>query len=81
IKAGIHLSDLTRKTLQPTYLWHQPPTGKNLISVMDALNVRFGSRTVGLGVTGLSQERRWSMKRENKTPSYTTNWAELKCVI
>ena len=36
--------------------------------------VRFGSRTVEPGTMGLSQERNWSMKRENKTPSYTTEW-------
>lgn len=81
VKAGINLIDLTRKDLQPTPLWEMPRTGENLISVMDALNDRFGSRTVGLGIMGLSQERNWSMKRENKTPSYTTEWDELRCVF
>ena len=81
VKAGINLVDLTRKDLQPTPLWGMPRTGESLISVMDALNDRFGSGTVGLGTMGLSQERNWSMKRENKTPSYTTEWDELRCVF
>ena len=81
VKAGINLIDLTRKDLQPRSLWELPRTGENLISIMDALNDRFGSRTIGLGATGLAHARHWSMKRERKTPSYTTEWTELRRVI
>lgn len=80
-KAGIHLIDLTPKRLEPIPLWESSRPGGNLIAVMDTLNDRFGSRTVGLGATGLSHERNWSMKRENKTPSYTTDWTELRRVL
>lgn len=81
VKAGIHLIDLTPKHRQSIPLWECSPVGKNLITLMDTINKRFGSRTLGLGSVGLAHERDWSMKREHKTPSYTTEWTELRRVF
>ncbi len=44
-------------------------------SAIDALNLRFGSNTITYAATGIN--RPWHMKREFKSPSYTTNWREL----
>ena len=43
--------------------------------VMDALNTRYGDRTVFLGSAGIRQK--WSMRRQFTSPRYTTDWNEI----
>jgi DNA polymerase V len=46
-----------------------------LMRILDATNTKFGRGTLHLGVEGFNQ--RWAMKRDRKSPSYTTCWADL----
>jgi len=47
----------------------------NLMRVLDRLNVSYGRDTLKYASTGMSRD--WLMKRERKSPSYTTNWSEI----
>ena len=47
----------------------------NLMRVMDRINQKMGKDTMAVAASGISQ--RWAMRRENKSPSYTTEWDEL----
>jgi DNA polymerase V len=49
-----------------------------LMTSLDELNGRFGRGTVLMGSAGLAGERRaWSMKKERRTPAYTTCWEDM----
>ena len=77
-KAGIMLMDLQPDTQRQGVLFDAAPDRARSVRAMaalDALNERFGRDTVHLGSAGLV--RRWAMLSENRTPRYTTNWAEL----
>lgn len=77
-KAGIMLMDLQPDTQRQGVLFDAAPERARSVRAMaalDALNERFGRDTVHLGSAGLA--RRWAMLSENRTPRYTTNWAEL----
>lgn len=46
--------------------------------VMDAINRRMGQGSVTIAASGIRQ--RWAMRRERKSPNYTTDWNELPVV-
>lgn len=77
-KAGIMLMDLQPDTRRQGVLFDAGRDRTRSVAAMaalDALNERFGRDTVLLGAAGLL--RRWAMLSENRTPRYTTSWAEL----
>jgi len=49
------------------------------MKTLDALNCRFGKWTIFHGAQGV--EARWSMRRELKSPSYTTRLADIPKVL
>ena len=49
-----------------------------LMSVLDAINKRYGRGTMKMASAGLDGDRRvWSMRQERRTPAYTTSWADI----
>lgn len=79
-KAGINLMDISPMNRAPVDLFADIEHNERrtaLMTMLDAVNRRFGSNTLGPGVAGLGAARSWSMKRGNKTPSYTTDWGDL----
>ncbi|PJC99214.1 DNA polymerase V subunit UmuC [Janthinobacterium sp. BJB1] len=81
-KAGIMLMDLQPDTRRQGVLFdasRDRDRSVRAMAALDALNERFGRDTVHLGSAGLV--RRWAMLSENRTPRYTTNWAELPRVM
>ena len=46
-----------------------------MMSVMDAVNSKFGRGAIQLSVQGF--EKQWRMQSNNKSPSYTTQWDHL----
>lgn len=77
-KTGVLLMGLQpRATIQPT-LFDDPVAqarSDSLMHVMDAINQKMGQGCVGLAASGIRQ--RWAMRRERKSPNYTTDWYEL----
>lgn len=50
----------------------------NLMASFDGLNLRYGRCTVSIASAGLAGDRRTSsMKHEQRTPAYTTDWNDL----
>ncbi len=51
------------------------PKNNQLSDLMDRLNQYYGSGTIRLASEGF--QKRWSMKRENVSPNYTTQWDDI----
>jgi DNA polymerase V len=77
-KTGVLLMGLQPKgSIQPT-LFDDPVAqarSDSLMNVMDAINHKMGHGSIGIAASGIHQ--RWAMRRESKSPNYTTNWDEL----
>ncbi len=79
-KAGVHLMELASADTCQTDLFtsvDKQARDQQLLETLDQVNARYGSGTLQPGVAGLQKPRGWAMKRESKTPAYTTRWAEL----
>lgn len=66
-----------KKSLQPTLFDNPAEQSKsdNMMRVMDRINSKMGAGTLTVAASGIAQ--RWAMRREIKSPSYTTEWSEL----
>ncbi len=77
-KSGVLLMGLQPKaTLQPT-LFDDPEKqarSDDRMRVMDAINRKMGQGSLCVAATGTRQ--RWAMRRERKSPNYTTEWDEI----
>lgn len=76
-KAGVVLLDLRPTDETPLVLLPSvdPDRSARLMSAMDAINQRYGRRTIVPGRAGMLQ--RWSMRRQKLSPRYTTHIDEL----
>jgi DNA polymerase V len=83
-KAGVMMLDLTRADPAQGHLFlpERPELGE-LMGVIDRINDRFGKRTVVHGAEGTRRHHEtetgqdWAMKRQRKSPAYTTRWDDL----
>lgn len=53
---------------------------EDLMNVMDQINQRFGKNSLKSLACGTEGKERWKMKRNQKSPAYTTEWNELYSV-
>lgn len=77
-KSGVLLMGLHDKGAAQRTLFDDPTEqsrSDKMMYVMDAINQRMGKGSVTVGATGTKQ--RWAMRREQKSPNYTTDWNEL----
>ena len=77
-KTGVMLMGLQPKeAIQPTLFDDSVAQARsdNMMRVMDAINRKMGQGSVTIAASGIRQ--RWAMRRERKSPSYTTEWNEL----
>ena len=78
VKAGVVLMDLVPVGMHQAALFMDNTVDENtapLMQTVDLINRRMGKDTVFLASSGI--ERKWPMKRGNKSPCYTTQWNEL----
>jgi DNA polymerase V len=77
IKAGLILSELTDPARRQLTLFETGSDEKRLavMQALDTVNRRWGRNTLFYAASGI--EKRWSMRRERKSPSYTTRISEL----
>lgn len=77
-KTGVLLKGLQpKRSIQPT-LFDEPSSqakSNNLMQVMDAINQKMGRGSMIVAASGLGHG--WAMRREQKSPNYTTDWNEL----
>jgi DNA polymerase V len=81
IKAGLILSELTEPAREQLTLFNGG-NDENRIAIMQALdtvNKRWGRNTLFYAASGI--QKQWKMRRERKSPSYTTRLAELLRVV
>ena len=77
-KTGVLLMGLQGKgTVQATLFDDPIKQAKSdaRMSVMDAINRKMGQGSMTIAASGI--QHRWAMRRERKTPNYTTDWNEL----
>lgn len=78
MKSGVLLMGLHVKGAAQRTLFDDPAEqsrSDKMMYVMDSINRKMGKDSVTVGATGTKQ--RWAMRREQKSPSYTTDWGEL----
>jgi len=77
-KSGVLLMGLQPKYMVQATLFDdisgQEKSAK-LMQVMDSVNSRMGKGSMTIAASGTT--RRWAMRRDCKSPNYTTNWDEL----
>lgn len=77
-KAGVMLMDLGPVATQQNSLFADEVADESaiqLMQTMDSINRKMGKDSIFLASAGI--RKHWQMKRENKSPSYTTQWEEL----
>lgn len=83
-RAGVALLDLARPSELQGDLFRDAGAGisdSELMSVVDAINRRFGSSAVGFGATGWRKSPAWRMRQASVSPRYTTRFSELPQAI
>ena len=74
-KAVVALMDLSDAGAIQFNLFSTHHDNSRLMQVMDRINSVWGRGTLRSAAEGVRKE--WSMKRERKSPNYTTRWDEL----
>ena len=78
-KAGVMLDDLVREEDRPRTLFDAPrPRSAELMSALDAVNDRFGHKTLVVASEGF--KRSWKLKADMRSPRYTTRISDLPIV-
>ena len=77
-KAGVLLDDLLPLEDRPRTLFDAPQRSPDLMAALDAVNGRFGKKTMVLASEGI--ERSWQLRADHRSPRYTTRMADLPVV-
>ncbi|MCS4155745.1 DNA polymerase V, partial [Salinibacter ruber] len=82
-KAGVCLYDIRPSRPHQESLFSQGrKEDEDLMEAVDRINQEHGKGAIGLAAAGLPEgkghlEREWTMKRQRRSPRYTTRWDEL----
>jgi DNA polymerase V len=77
-KTGVLLMGLQSKGTVQATLFDDPETqarSDSMMNVMDSINRKMGQGSMTIAASGI--RHCWAMRREMKTPNYTTDWNEL----
>lgn len=77
-KAGVMLDDLLPMEDRPRTLFDAPERAPALMTALDAVNDRFGKKTMVLASEGMT--RTWQLRAEHRSPRYTTRMSDLPVV-
>ena len=77
-KAGVMLDDLLPVEDRPRTLFDAPPRPPALMQALDAVNARFGKKTLVLASEGTG--RSWQTRAAHRSPRYTTRIEDLPVV-
>lgn len=81
-KAGIQLGEFAQKLNRQATLFDDVAGLERrgrLNSALDRLNARYGRGTMAVAAAGM--EKAWTMRRQNLSPAYTTDWEALPVVM
>jgi DNA polymerase V len=76
--AGVMLDDLLPLEDRPRTLFEVPRGSPALMQALDAVNARFGKKTMVLASE--SMQRSWQLRADHRSPRYTTRLSELPVV-
>ncbi|MGN7202033.1 Y-family DNA polymerase [Arthrobacter sp. SAFR-044] len=80
-KAGLMLTDLRPTGNQPPLEpFENPHEERGIGPLLEDVSRRFGRGSIGLGHAGIRSGLDWTMKRDMRSPRYTTHWDELPLV-
>ena len=80
-KAGLMLTDLRPTGNQPPLeIFENRHEERGVGPLLEDVSRRFGRGSIGLGHAGIRSGLDWTMKREMRSPRYTTHWDELPLV-
>ncbi len=78
-KAGVMLMELRAAGCEQGQLFDTAPADRPaLMQVIDRANAQWGHGTLRLASEGVAKP--WQMRREHKSPAYTTRWEDLPSV-
>lgn len=77
-KAGVALMGLSDKAALQPDLFSSARDNTALMEVMDRINAQWGRGTLCSAAQGVTKT--WRMKREQKSPGYTTDWNQIPVV-
>lgn len=77
-KAGVMLDDLLPIEDRPRTLFDTPRGSPELMAALDAVNTRFGKKTMVLASEGM--KRSWQLRADYRSPRYTTRLSDLPVV-
>ena len=79
-KAGVLLIDLISKCTRQTLLFEEygKPRRSEFVNAVEEVAARYGESGAFLAAQGIN--KKWSMRREMRTPRYTTHWDDLPSV-
>jgi DNA polymerase V len=77
-KAGVLLDDLLPLEDRPRTLFDVPRGSPALMQALDAVNARFGKKTMVLASEGFM--RTWQLRADHRSPRYTTRLSDLPVV-
>lgn len=77
-KAGVMLDDLLPIEDRPKTLFDAPQREPALMMALDAVNQRFGKKTMVLASEGMA--RSWQLRADHRSPRYTTRISDLPVV-
>lgn len=77
-KAGVMLDDLLPLEDRPRTLFDAPRGSPALMRALDAVNDRFGKKTMVVASEGMS--RSWQLRADHRSPRYTTRISDLPIV-
>ena len=82
-KAGVMLTGLEQRTGHQGDLFSRFDEAKSasLMAAMDALNSKYGQDTIRLAITTGKISKASAMRRERKSPNYTTRWDEIPVAV
>lgn len=74
-KAGVILLDIKQESNLQLSMFNTAKDNSKLMQVIDNVNKNFGKNTLFFAAQGIKRD--WQMKRENRSPRYTSSWDEL----
>jgi DNA polymerase V len=81
LKAGVGLLDVCDRAFNQFDLFHsgQAARSEKMMQILDKTNITHGRNTLFLGSEGVV--KKWAMRQQYKSPSYTTKWTDIPVVL
>ncbi|MBE1514282.1 Y-family DNA polymerase [Nesterenkonia halotolerans] len=80
-RAGVVVTDLRKTGLEPTFdVFADAHEDRGIGPLIESIRTKLDQPAIGLGAAGLKTGPAWEMRREMRSPRYTTHWDELPVV-